>query len=72
MSFYQMEDESGKISCHSKQERIIIIVIADSMVHCQISNIRHTKSQNLNASHLVLQVSFPNPLKPGVQSEMKM
>ena len=30
----------------------------------QISNKRRTKSQNLNVSHLVLQLSLPNLLKP--------
>ena len=34
----------------------------------QTSNIGHTKSQNLNVSYLVLQLSLPNPLKP----KMKM
>ena len=38
----------------------------------QTSNIRHTKSQNLNVSHHVLQLPLPNPLKPGVKSRMKM
>ena len=38
----------------------------------QISNISCTKSQNLNVSHLALQLSLPNPLKPGVKSRMKM
>ena len=33
----------------------------------KISNIRRTKFQNLNVSHLVLQLSLPNPLKPGVK-----
>ena len=28
--------------------------------YCQISNIRHTKYQNLNVSRLVLQLSLPN------------
>ena len=32
--------------------------------HRQISNISRTTSQNLNVSRLVLQLSFPNPLKP--------
>ena len=40
--------------------------------YCQTSNIRHTKSQHLNASCLVLQLSLPNPLKPGVKLRMKM
>ena len=38
----------------------------------KISNIRHTKFQNLNDSHLVLKSSLPNPLKPGVKLRMKM
>ena len=40
--------------------------------YCEISNTRHTKSQNLNVSRLVLQLSLPNPLKPGVKSRMKL
>ena len=35
----------------------------------QFSNIRRTQSQNINVSHLVLQLSSPNPLKPGVKFE---
>ena len=38
----------------------------------KISNIRRTKSTNLNASRLVLQLSLPSPMKPGVKSRMKM
>ena len=38
----------------------------------KISNISRTISQNLNDSCLVLQLSLPNPLKPGVKSRMKM
>ena len=40
--------------------------------HCQVSNIRHTKSRNLNVSYLVLLLSLLNPLKPGVMSRMEM
>ena len=40
--------------------------------YSQISNIRCTKSQNLNVSCLILQLSLRNPLKPGVKSIMKM
>ena len=32
----------------------------------QVSKISHAKSQNLNVSHLILQLSLPNPLKPCV------
>ena len=38
----------------------------------KISNIRRTKSQNLNDFHFVLKSSLPNLLKPGVKSRMKM
>ena len=38
----------------------------------QTSDIKCTKSQNINVSRPVLQLSFPNPLKPGVKSRMKM
>ena len=43
-----------------------------SVEYHQISNIRCTKSPNLNDSCLVLPLSLPNPLKPGVKSRMKM
>ena len=32
----------------------------------QFSNIKRTQSPNINVSRLVLQLSLPNPLKPGV------
>ena len=40
--------------------------------YCKISNISRTKSPNLNECRLVLQLSFPNPLKSGDKSRMKM
>ena len=38
----------------------------------KISSLRHTKSQKLNDSRFILQLSLPNPLKPGLKSRMKM
>ena len=38
----------------------------------QISNIRRTKSQNINVSRLVLQLSLPSLLKPRIKFRMKM
>ena len=38
----------------------------------QTSNTKRTESPNLNISRLILQLSFPNVLKPGVKSRMKM
>ena len=40
--------------------------------YSQTSNTRCIKSQNSNVSRIVLQLSLPNPLKPGVKSWMKM
>ena len=37
-----------------------------------ISDIRRTKAQTLSDSRLALQLSLPNPLKPGVKSRMKI
>ena len=42
------------------------------LTYRKVSNIRSTKSQNLKASHPTLQLSLPNPLKPGVKLRMKM
>ena len=38
------------------------------IIYHQTSNIGHTKSQNLKVSSLALQLSLPNPLKPGVEN----
>ena len=45
---------------------------ASNVKYHQISNMRYTKSPNLNVSHLVLQLSLCNILKSGVKSRMKM
>ena len=37
------------------------------MINTKISNIRCTKSQNLNHSRLILHLPLPNLLKPGVK-----
>ena len=42
------------------------------LMYRQISNIRLTKSQNLNVSCLILQLSLAKPLKPRTKSRMKM
>ena len=38
----------------------------------KISNESRTKYQNLNDSRLFFQLPLSNPLKPGVESKMKM
>ena len=50
----------------------IILQINGYLKYRQISNIRHTKSKNWNVCRLILQLSLPYPLKPGVKSRMKM
>ena len=42
------------------------------IIYRQTSNIRRTKTQNLNDSRLVLQLHLPNPLKPVIEAGMKM
>ena len=41
-------------------------------IYRKVSNIRRTKSPNLNVSCFVLQLSLLNPMKPGVKSRTKM
>ena len=47
-------------------------LIAQDVIYRKVSNTRRTKSQNLDDSRLVLQLSLPNPSKSGVKSRMKM
>ena len=60
----------------AKLEAEVILVVQQKSKwwpnHHKISNIRCTISLNLNVPHLVLQLSLPNPMKPGVKSRMKM
>ena len=46
------------------------VCITNGFDYHQTSNISLTKCQHLNVSHLVLQLSFPNPLKPDFKSRM--
>ena len=41
-------------------------------IYRKTSDISRPQSKNLNVSRIVLQLSSPNPLKPGVKSGMKM
>ena len=59
-----------KIECTDNV--IIRLILRSNIMYRKISDIRRTKSQNLNVSRLVLQLSLPNPMKPGVKSRMKM
>ena len=67
-------------------DRVLICVICLDGVHYiiiswgqtsqadyrKISHIRRTQNQNINDYRLIMQLPLPNPLKPGVQSRMKM
>ena len=44
----------------------------DILIYRKTSSISRTKSQNLNISRILLQLSSLNPLKPGVKLRMKM
>ena len=61
----------------SKASLTFVKVKSEDLLFClqnyrKISNIRRTKSQNLNVSRFILQLFVPNPMKPGVKLEMKM
>ena len=61
------------IWCQPEQafkQTIKLLVIWDA--YRKISNIRRTKSANLNVSRLVVQLSLPKSMKPCVKSRMKM
>ena len=51
---------------------VSILILYRCINYRKMSNIRRAKSKNLNAIRLVLELSFPNPMKPGVKSKMKM
>ena len=50
----------------------MVCLVVDVRIYRWISDISRTKSQNLNVSRFVLQLSLPNLLKPGVKLRMKM
>ena len=56
----------------SVMHRINCMVILVINPYRQTFNIRGTKSQNLNVSHLVLQLYLPSQLKPDVKWRMKI
>ena len=52
--------------------RSITSEIPSNSYNRKTSDISRTKSQNLNVSHILLQLSSLNPLKSGVKLRMKM
>ena len=63
---------SSKQSEQQPSPRAVICVVNYDDGYRQVSDIRRTKSQNLNDSRSVLRLHLPNPLKPDVKSRMKM
>ena len=54
--------------CHVQlSTEMVQVVEIWKKTYCKLSDIRRTKSQNLNDSHLVLQLSLTNLLRPGVK-----
>ena len=49
-----------------------VSITAYVYVYHQSTNKGRPKFQNLNVSRLVLQLSLPNPMKPGVKSRVNM
>ena len=62
------------LACCNKTKYVLISPQApySRMKYLQFSNIRRTQSQNIDVFRLVLLLSLPNPLKPGVKLRMKM
>ena len=71
---YNIEILMLQMFCFPKSICIILYVIQifPCIMYRQISNIRCTKSSNISVSRLVLQLSLPNPLNPGVNWRMKI
>ena len=57
--------------CTPRNNEMIVKLLKFIYIYIHIY-IWRTKSQNLNDSRLVLQLSLRIPLKPGVKSRMKM
>ena len=55
-----------------KKYNVQVLHWVSQHVYRKVSNTRRAKSQNIIASRLILQLSLPNPLKPGVKLRMKM
>ena len=77
-----LHSQNGVIFCafhllydtHLKKKRnsSINTMISRKNMYRKTSSISRIKSQNLNVSNLILQLSLLNPFKIGVKSRMKM
>ena len=61
----------GKIGPDVGETKNLVVRIND-MEYRKTSSTSRTKSQNLNVSCILVQLSSLNPLKPGVKLRMKM
>ena len=59
-------------SSHWRHIIDIYTTTQNNLIYRKKSSISRTKSQNLNVSCILLQLSSLNPLKPGVKLRMKM
>ena len=70
------ESKLNKLSDMTFQYKVTACAAIVKKDPCQkyrkISNIRHTKSPNLNVPRLVLQFYLPKLFMPGIKSRMKM
>ena len=59
-----------------RQHQILVSITEQyfelDLIYRQTANIKQTKSQKLDVSRPVLQLSLSNPLEPGVKSKMKI
>ena len=62
---------SNKWLIHEGWVMHIVSKLHHQLTYHQTSNIRPTKSQNLNVSRLVFKLFLPNPLKPDAKSRME-
>ena len=66
-------EDIGLITTDKKLQHFTVIQkLHTQMKYRQTSNKRRTKSQLLNVSLIILQLSLLNPLKPSIKPIMKM
>ena len=70
--FWQLFTLHLKIMDSSVSSSLFSFVFNKVVDREKTCNISRTKPQKLNVSRLILQLSLPNPLKPGVKSRIKM
>ena len=66
--------DGAMATCLDCDKRITIYMSSTAAmnIYRKISNIRRNQNQNLNDSRFIMQLPFPNALKSGVKSRMRM